>query len=67
MGMGMMMGSGKEGSGMGVKGMGMMDGGGKDSPQGMKVSCCICDGAMVMKDRQQKAPTTQPQHSHDHK
>ena len=68
MGMGMMMGGGKEGGGMAMKGMGMMGGmGGKDSPQGAGMSCCMCDGAMMMKDQQQKPPTTQPQHSHDHK
>jgi hypothetical protein len=68
MGMGMMMGGGKEGGGMGMKGMGMMGGmGGKDSPQGAGMCCCKCDGAMMMMNEQRQAPTTQPQHSHDHK
>jgi hypothetical protein len=63
MGMGMMMGGGKEAGGMGMKGMGMM--GGKDSPQGAGMSCCMCDGGM-MNNGQRQGPTTQP-HSHDHK
>jgi hypothetical protein len=64
---GMMMGGGKEGGGMGMKGMGMMGGmGGKDSPQGGGMCCCEMMMTM-MKGQQQKAPTTQSQHSHDHK
>ncbi len=68
MGMGMMMGGGKEGGGMGMKGMGMMGGmGGKDAPQAAGMSCCMCDGSMMMKDGQRQSPTTQSQHSHEHK
>jgi hypothetical protein len=49
-------------------GMGMMGGmGGKDSAQGAGMTCCMCDGRMIMKGGQGQAPTTQPPHSHDHK
>jgi len=47
-------------------GMGMMGGmSGQDSSQAGGMCCCEMMG--TMKDQQPKAPTTQPQHSHDHK